>query len=121
MKQLAGAFRIVYIEKKDRTELRLLQRPLYRYESADPALIDGALFAYVRATDPDALVFIEARKTVDGVEWQYGIARQNAMALEFSYRDKIVASFPNCWNRVRSHPEDPYLALKFVDPPQANE
>jgi hypothetical protein len=121
MKALAGAFRIVYIEKKDRTELRLLQRPLYRYESTDPELLDGAVFAYVRATDPDALVLIEARQTIEGMQWQYAIARQNAMALEFSYREKLVASLPNCWDRVRSHSEDPYLALKFLDPPPANE
>jgi len=115
MKELAGDFRVVYEEKKNRVELRLLIQPLYRYESTDPDVLDGALFAFVRTTDPDALVLIEARKTDDGMRWHYGLARQNAMALRFLHRDKVVAEMPNCWDRVRTHPEDPYIALKFVE------
>ena len=51
---------------KDETrwELRLLPHPLYRYESTDPDVVDGALFAFVTSagTDPEALLVIEARK-----------------------------------------------------------
>ena len=65
-----------------RWELRLLPQPLYRYESTDPAVIDGAVFAYVTSagTDPEVLLVIEARavgeKPVDEKpQWQYAACR----------------------------------------------
>jgi hypothetical protein len=67
--QLAtGAKRKQLLKIKDgqerRWELRLLPHPLYRYESTDPDVVDGALFAFVTSagTDPEALLAIEARK-----------------------------------------------------------
>ena len=50
--------------------LRLLTKPLYRYEATGD-LIDGALFGFVLATDPEALLMIEAYKTADGAQWRY--------------------------------------------------
>lgn len=59
--------------------LRLLRHPLYRYPSTVNAdgLVDGALFAYVTATDPDMFVLIEARKDEgqDDAAWHVGFAR----------------------------------------------
>ena len=46
-------------------DLRLLSQPLYRYEKTEGDLVDGALFAFTLGTDPEALLFIEAR-VVDG-------------------------------------------------------
>ena len=46
-----------------RWELRVLSQPLYRYESTDPDVVDGAIFAFVTSagTDPEALLVIEER------------------------------------------------------------
>ena len=46
-------------------ELRLLPQPLYRYESTDPDVLDGALFTLVSSagTDPEIILLLEARKT----------------------------------------------------------
>ena len=38
-------------------ELRLLPQPIFRYESD----ADGALFAFVQATDPEAVMTIDVR------------------------------------------------------------
>ena len=46
--------------------MRLLTEPLYRYENTKGDLIDGGLFAFVVATDPDAFLLIEARRTKGG-------------------------------------------------------
>jgi hypothetical protein len=43
--------------------LRLLSRPIYRYESTNPDILDGALFAFARGTDPELLLLIEARRS----------------------------------------------------------
>ena len=47
-----------------RWELRLLPKPLYRYESTDPDVLDGAVFAFVTSagTDPEVILVVEARK-----------------------------------------------------------
>ena len=43
--------------KGGRWNRRLLPQPLYRYESTDPDVVDGALFAFVTSagTDPEVL------------------------------------------------------------------
>ena len=55
-------------------ELRLLPKPLYRYESTDPEVLDGAVFALVSSagTDPEIILLIEARKTPEGPRWVFG-------------------------------------------------
>ncbi len=79
-------------------ELRLLPRPLYRSESTDPAVLDGALFALVSdaGTDPEILLLLEARKTAEGVRWVYGAARFSDMNLWLTHKGKDV------WSSIRS-------------------
>ena len=49
-------------DKGKRWELRMLPKPLYRYDSTDPDVVDGAVFSFVTSagTDPEALVVLEA-------------------------------------------------------------
>jgi len=48
MRTLAREFSAATRDTQDkRWELRLLSQPLYRYESTDPDVLDGALFAFV--------------------------------------------------------------------------
>ena len=56
-------------------ELRLLPQPLYRYESTDPDVVDGALFGFVTSagTDLEALLVIEARQIEPRPTALYGI------------------------------------------------
>jgi hypothetical protein len=61
--------------------LRLQPRPIYRYESTDPSLLDGTLFVFTDGTDPEVWLIIEAHETGDGFKWQYGMARMNWVQL----------------------------------------
>ncbi len=42
-------------------EMRLLSQPLYRYENTEGDLIDGALYVFVHAGDPETFFLIEAQ------------------------------------------------------------
>jgi hypothetical protein len=79
-----------------RLELRLLPQPLYRYESTEPDVLDGALFAFVTATDPEALLVIEAREhaQLDGPAWDYAICRLTDLGLLVRHKGKDVFTAP---------------------------
>jgi hypothetical protein len=102
MKQLAGQFDVELTDWSGETyQLRLLPKPLFRYEPADSAVLDGALFAFTYTTDPELLVAVEARDTAAGPRWMYGLARMNVGDLKVSYREREV------WQAERL--EHPYL------------
>jgi hypothetical protein len=75
-------------------ELRLLPQPLYRYESTDPDVTDGAVFSFVTSagTDPEILLVIEARRTGAGSApaWQYGLGRFSDLDLWVQHKGKEV-------------------------------
>jgi hypothetical protein len=81
----------------ERTELRLLPQPLYRYESTNPGVIDGALFAFVCSigTDPEVFMLLEAINSDDGPRWHYALARFSHMNLFVSFKDREV------WQAIR--------------------
>jgi len=75
-------------------ELRLLPQPLYRYESTDPEVIDGAVFTFVTSagTDPEVLLVVEARGTGAGSapSWQYALGRFSDLDLWVQHKGKEV-------------------------------
>jgi hypothetical protein len=81
-----------------RWEQRLLPQPLYRYESTDPDVLDGAVFAFVSSagTDPEVLLVLEARRPGDQAEpvWHYGLARFTDMKLWVRHKGKEILSLP---------------------------
>ncbi len=84
--------------KERRWELRLLPQPLYRYESTDPVILDGTVFAFVTSagTDPEAMLVVEARATAAGGEpaWQYAVGRFTDLNLVVRYKGKEVFTAP---------------------------
>ena len=56
--------------------LRPLVKPLYRYEGKH----DGALFALVQGTDPEAFIVLEARGEGKDAHWEYAVARFTDLA-----------------------------------------
>jgi hypothetical protein len=84
-------------DQKVAWELRLLPKPLYRYESTDPDVLDGAVFALVSSagTDPEIILVIEARKTPSGPRWVFGAARFSDMDLWLRHKDAEV------WSSIR--------------------
>jgi hypothetical protein len=98
MRRLGGAFTAhTEADNGERRELRLLNSPVYRYESTDPQVIDGGLFALVCTvgTDPEAFLLLEARRTDAGPQWHYAFARFSHLNLFASYDGERV------WESVR--------------------
>lgn len=75
----------------DREELRLLPRPLYEYETPEGStVIDGAVFAFVQGTDPEAVLLLEAVQNGTSSRWQYAFVRRTSGALEGRHRGQVV-------------------------------
>jgi hypothetical protein len=99
MRSLAREFSGRSLSDQGQTwELRLLPQPLYRYESTDPDVLDGALFTLVSSagTDPEIILLLEARKSQSGHQWVFGAARFSDMNLWLNHKDKEV------WSSIRS-------------------
>jgi hypothetical protein len=77
-------------DRSDRTELRRLPRELYRYQPEKPPVIDGAVFAFVMGTDPEALLMIEAVQGPDHTDWQYAFVRETSASLQARHVDQVV-------------------------------
>lgn len=78
MRELSREFSAQSVDYDEKSwQFRLLTQPLYRYESTNPAVLDGALFAFVTSagTDPEVIIVIEARATSSGRQWQYVVCR----------------------------------------------
>ena len=81
MRSLAREFTAEYKRVATYSEhgkLRLMPRPLYRYESAQQGVLDGAIFTFALGTSPALPLIIEARKTALGYVWQFAAARSTA-------------------------------------------
>ncbi len=94
MRRLAREFsaRITASNKETASDLRLLPQPLMRYSSHSAEVIDGAMFAFVQATDPELILMIEARKTADGPRWHYSAARFTNRPLQLRQGQREVWS-----------------------------
>ncbi|RCS40581.1 hypothetical protein DTL42_24735 [Bremerella cremea] len=66
------------LEKPDgsKTQLELKPTPLYRYQSQNAKVVDGAIFSFANGTDPDVLMLLEAYEDdTQKVRWRYAFAR----------------------------------------------
>jgi len=112
MRTLAREFSAATRDAADKHwELRLLSQPLYRYQSTDRDVLDGALFAFVTSagTDPEALLVIEERQPAGGgmPVWYRGLARFTDLDLSVRYKGKEVFSAPK-GNLLQIYPKQQY-------------
>jgi hypothetical protein len=106
------------------SELRLLPQPLYRYESTDPDVLDGGVFAFVSSTDPEALLVIEARKLApdDSPVWAYAICRFTDLGLLVRHKGKEVFIAPLIpYNAPQQDPKHRYRVYYDRDLPPIEE
>jgi hypothetical protein len=66
--------------------LRPLVKPLYRYVGKS----DGAVFALVQGTDPEAFVVMEARGDGKDRHWEYAVARFTDLEIRVRLKDHEV-------------------------------
>jgi len=66
--------------------------------------VDGALFAFVEATDPEALLLVEAIRspTAEAAHWQYTLAKMTSRPVVARRNDEVVWSVPGYWLNPRS-------------------
>lgn len=107
MRKLAGEFTVERNHpEQGRDELRMLPQPIYRYESGNDNPLDGAIFAFVEATDPEAYLLLEADlKKSSG--WRFAFARMNIVEFTARHRDRPVWHVDTVsWDTVfdRHHP-----------------
>ena len=98
-----------------RWQLRLLSRPLFRYEKPESDVIDGALFAFVSdaGTDPEIILDLEAVKTGEKATWRYRTVRFSISSLYVQYKGKDV------WTSLRDrstgaidNPDNTYVLIR---------
>jgi hypothetical protein len=111
MKALAERFKASIVtvngDHESREELRLLPKPIYRYEldgakAAHPDLVDGAVFAFVQGTDPEVVLLLEAVHQGDRTGWQYAFGRATSYSVEARLGSLVVWSTSTSINNVTS-------------------
>jgi hypothetical protein len=82
----------VAIEVEGESDLRLLERPLYRYPTQADGAGDGAIFAFTMTTDPELLILLEDRQEQDKTAWHIAFARFGNKAMKVKAGDLTVWS-----------------------------
>lgn len=91
MRQLIRPFKLSLIDPKDSaTELRLAPRPLYEYTAPKAGVTSGAIFSYVVATDPEAILIVESFDESGKTGFRYALARFHYFRLTATLNDKPV-------------------------------
>lgn len=121
MKAIAERFKATMTgwqgDNSDREVLRLLPRPLYRYDlpnakDPDPNLLDGALFGYVMGTDPEVVLLLEAIGTAEKADWQYAFVRATSGGLEVKLGNEVVWSAEKA--PANRNPRLPHFTMRRV-------
>ena len=97
MRQIAGEFEVWDDHgwtKTVRQQLRLLPQPVYRYEDKSLNVVDGAVFVFALANDPEAVVLVEACEKDGSHWWQYACSPVSIYALEAKRKDEVVWTAP---------------------------
>ena len=93
MKELSNRFeaRILVDDRNNNTQqMRLLPRPIYRYEKPEGKILDGAVFGLTtNGTNPDAILMIELHEAADGSpQWMFAMAGMTAGGLSVKLDEK---------------------------------
>jgi hypothetical protein len=91
MRALARQFQVSLIDPKEKTtELRFAPRPLFEYAVPAAGVTDGALFSFFVATDPEAILLVEAFDEGGKAGFRYAFARFHFWRLTAKFGDKTV-------------------------------
>ena len=60
------------------------------WRGTDGELLDGGLFLFVRANDPQLLVVLEAAQHESTPQWQYALARLSSNETSIRYNDRVI-------------------------------
>ena len=91
--------------------VRRLPTPISRYSDADSGVTDGAIVAFVKGTDPEAMLLIEARSNAEAVLWHYAVARCTSWAVTVRLDEDVVYNVP-FYDFNRSNVSAPFFIPK---------
>jgi hypothetical protein len=98
MRRIARDFSGTMIQSNgQKTELRLLPQPLYRYQGTSGTLLDGAVFSLNVGTDPEVLILVEAHRDTGKAKWTYALARLHFNELRVMRNDQPL------WNAAPAY------------------
>jgi hypothetical protein len=121
MKLLAQNFNGYEMYKTNvRVDLRRLDRPLHTYRDEDAGLVEGGLFTFANGTNPELLLFVEARRANKAAKpvWQFGVGRSSATQLHAEYEGKEV--YLATYGNLVIGRDKPFWSVRFrVTPPAA--
>lgn len=110
MKELARRFSAheILSTNSQRFQLRVFPRPVHRYVDEKSGLLDGAVFLFVRGSDPEAVLLVELAQAAPGSSrWQYALAPVASSEIRVSYSDQEVWHQPAAPG-ISGRPTDPY-------------
>jgi hypothetical protein len=81
MRALARRLSAKITEEDRQGELRLMAQPLYRYPTDAAGAVDGALFVYCLATDPELILLVEVREEKGRPAYHVALARFGNLAM----------------------------------------
>jgi hypothetical protein len=124
IKQLAGKFTGHQFWNPDnsRFELRRLEKPLHTYRDPDTGILDGALYTLANGTNPEVLLFLEARanpKDAAKPVWRFAVGRSSHAEMHLLYDDKEVFEGPRADRARLSGPDKPYWVITVETAPDA--
>jgi hypothetical protein len=90
MRRLARRFTAKEHFRMAEIECRLLTQPIDRYHSAEPKIVDGAVFVYANSTNPELGVVLET----DGEHWLYGTLRMTSAQVSVALDGREIAAYP---------------------------
>ncbi len=99
IKNMAARFEIIDGFREPNSEpsphvLRMMSRPTHRYGKPDGEIIDGAIFTFVVATDPEACLLIEIHRKGDVTSWEYIVLPMTIYSLDAKLDGKTVWTKP---------------------------
>jgi hypothetical protein len=98
-------------------EMELKPREVYRYESPEQGVVDGAVFwlAKIGESDPELLLLIEAAKDEQGtMNWRYAAAPLSCWPMQLRLDEATVQDIPNRF--LASKTDDPYHIWHWTPP-----
>ena len=109
MRALARQFEGTQYQNGEEQPLRVLPQPIYRYGEESDESLDGAIFAFLRESDLETLLVIDAEKQEDGPpRWVFDCSRVSISHQEMKRKGKIVWSRPFTSFANVQRPNAPY-------------
>jgi hypothetical protein len=115
MRDIAGRFNVTWHHSRtdEQTQLHILPTPLYRFAAQQEGILDGVLFAFVIATDPEMLLLLEAVRDQPNAMpyWRYSFGRMSSLKEVVRLDETEIWSVPH----YHSDPNDDRLTGPYTE------